>query len=118
MVGPVNRHYFWQRHPWMTLGIVVVYAAVMTNGWYLVGASLTVAIVCCVAHSHRRRRAIERAGLRARADLEHRLVLSGDPRGTYGRFPPVQPGWFPDPGHIRRIRYFDGAGWTRHTASR
>jgi len=30
-----------------------------------------------------------RAGLRARADEQHALVLAGDPAGVYGRFPPV-----------------------------
>jgi hypothetical protein len=32
------------------------------------------------------------AGLRVRADFEHRLSLTGDPRGVFGRYPPVQPG--------------------------
>ena len=68
--------------------------------------------------THTQHRAIQRAGLRARADLEHRLALTGDPRGIYGRFPPAQAGWFADPGHGRQIRYYDGAAWTGHTASR
>jgi hypothetical protein len=29
------------------------------------------------------------AALRARADYEHRLFLSGDVRGVYGQFPPA-----------------------------
>ena len=60
----------------------------------------------------------QRAALRARAEYEYRLSLAGDPRGLYGRYPPVQPGWFADPGQPRRWRYFDGAVWTGHTAPR
>jgi hypothetical protein len=56
------------------------------------------------------------AGLRARADYEHRLNVSGDLRGFYGRYPPVQPGWFPDPQNRSQLRYFDGALWTGYSA--
>ncbi len=56
-----------------------------------------------------RANALRDAGLRARAEYEHRLNLSGDPRGIYGRYPPVQPGWFPDPQNRSQLRYFDGA---------
>lgn len=30
-----------------------------------------------------------RAELLARAEIQHRWYMDGDPRGTYGRFPPV-----------------------------
>jgi hypothetical protein len=31
----------------------------------------------------------ERAELLARAEIQHRWSLAGDPRGTYGRYPPA-----------------------------
>ena len=70
--------------------------------------------------------AVRDAGLRARAEYEHRLSLAGDPRGTFGRYPPVQPGWYPDPFAAHRgspqrrypLRYYDGAVWTPHAVSR
>jgi hypothetical protein len=50
-----------------------------------------------VADRHADRVAAERrrvAGLVARANREHRWVLAGDPRGTYGEFPPATYGEF------------------------
>ncbi|HET6731270.1 DUF2510 domain-containing protein, partial [Mycobacterium sp.] len=35
--------------------------------------------------------------------------------GVFGRYPPVQAGWFPDPQNRSRMRYFDGALWTGQT---
>ena len=61
--------------------------------------------------------AMREAGLRARAEYEHRLSLRGDPRGVYGRYPPVQPGWFPDPQNPSQLRYFDGGLWTGYTTA-
>ena len=95
----------------------VRHVAVDEGSYTVVAAAAGVAMLI-TARRYRRTRAIQRAGLRARADLEHRLALTGDPRGIYGRFPPVQAGWFVDPGHARQIRYFDGAAWTGYTASR
>ncbi|WP_148286573.1 hypothetical protein [Mycobacterium canetti] len=43
---------------------------------------------------HRARTAAEahsRAQILARAELQHRWFLDGDPRGTYGRYPPHLP---------------------------
>jgi len=34
-------------------------------------------------------RAHRRAELLARAEIQHRWYLAGDPRGTYGRYPPA-----------------------------
>jgi hypothetical protein len=99
-------------------------AAAMIVGWQMLAGSyllVTVeAIVVAAIVVNRRMRALEKrnAGLRARADFEHRLSLAGDPRGLYGRYPPVQPGWFADPRHPWLLRYFDGAAWTGHTAYR
>jgi len=89
----------------------------LVNGAYeAIAITAIVGILLFVAH---RRKVVARrdAGLRARAEFEHRLTLSGDPRGTFGRYPPVQPGWFPDPRNRYEMRYFDGAMWT-HCAVR
>ena len=59
-----------------------------------------------------------RRRLRARADYDYRLSLAGDPRGLFGRYPPVQAGWFPDPQNRYQMRYFDGALWTGHALRR
>jgi hypothetical protein len=51
-----------------------------------------------VVDRHADRVAAERrrvAGLVARANREHQWVLAGDPRGTYGEFPPATYGEFP-----------------------
>ena len=93
------------------------HVAVDEGSYTVVAAAAGVAILI-TARRYRRTRAIQRAGLRARADYEHRLSLAGDPRGMFGRYPPVQPGWFPDPQNRCQMRYFDGALWTGYTASR
>ena len=54
--------------------------------------------VAVIARRYLRARAIRRAGLRARADLEHQLAMTGDPRGIYGRFPPAAGRLVPRPG--------------------
>jgi Protein of unknown function (DUF2510) len=47
------------------------------------------------------------------------------PSGTYGAAPPPPPpppntgppaGWYSDPRQEKRLRYWDGAGWTEHVA--
>jgi hypothetical protein len=112
------RHPLWQRHP-----VVVGAAALMAfwwlaNGWY--EAVVITAIVGLLVLVDRRRRAhsIRNDGLRASADYEHRLSLAGDQRGVFGRYPPIQPGWFPDPQNRWQIRYFDGVVWTHHIVRR
>jgi hypothetical protein len=109
---------FWQRHPWTTGAAVVLVCWLLIHGSYTLVA-ITAAIVLAI-YVRRRVRALARrnAGLRARAEYEHRLSLVGDPRGLYGRYPPVQPGWFQDPLSPWLLRYFDGWGWTGHTAPR
>lgn len=108
---------FWNRHP------LVATVGVALAAWLLwSGAQVLVAVVVlgCLGLAIRRRRrtnAVRDAGLRARAEYEHRLNLGGDPRGIYGRYPPVQPGWFADPQNRSQMRYFDGVLWTGYTAS-
>jgi len=111
------RRPFWRRHPVVCATALLVTTWWIANGWYeAVAAAATVALLLFVA---RRRRvlAIRDAGLRARADYEHRLSMAGDTRGVFGRYPPIQPGWFPDPRNRLQMRYFDGALWTGYTAS-
>ena len=97
-------------------------AAVALTGWLLwTGAQLFVAVVALgwlgiTLRKRSRANALRDAGLRARAEYEHRLSLRGDPRGLYGRYPPVQAGWFPDPTNRSQLRYFDGGVWTGYTA--
>jgi hypothetical protein len=109
---------FWRRHPAVTGAWLVMTVWWLHNGRY--DAVAVAAIVGLLIFVARRRRALaERdAGLRARADFEHRLSLTGDPRGVFGRYPPVQPGWFPDPQNGSQMRYFDGALWTPYARPR
>jgi hypothetical protein len=83
------RRPFWRRHPVVAGAALVIVAWQLMIGWY-VGVALT-AIGGLLIYVRRRRRAwaIRNAGLRARADYEHRLILAGDPHGLYGRYPPV-----------------------------
>jgi hypothetical protein len=109
---------FWRRHP------VVAGAGLLVVSWSLwIGAYEPVAITAIIAllilvNRRRRALAIRDAGLRARADYEHRMSLAGDPRGVFGRYPPVQAGWFPDPQNRYQMRYFDGVLWTQHAVMR
>ena len=106
---------FWQRHPWFTGAAIFIVCWALIHGSYV--PIVAIALTAMLAHIARRKRTQARrnAGLRARADYEHRLNLAGDPRGIYGRYPPVQPGWFPDPVYPRLLRYFDGSAWTGFT---
>jgi hypothetical protein len=109
---------YWQRHPWFTGAAIFIVCSLLIHGWYV--PFVAFALTAMLAHIARRKRAqaIRDAGLRARADYEHRLILAGDPRGIYGRYPPVQSGWFPDPIYPRLLRYFDGSAWTDFTLNR
>lgn len=109
---------FWRRHPAITGTAAIVVCWQLIHGSYvLVAVAVAAGLMIYLAG---RRRALGRrdAGLRARADLENRLALAGDPRGTYGRYPPVQAGWFADPRNPWLLRYFDGSAWTVHTILR
>ncbi len=117
-----TRQRFWLRHPWLAA------SALLGGPWLVAHADpasypaitgFALAAAYFALRSHHRTRAITRAGLSARADVEHRLALMGDPRGTFGRFPPQRAGWFPDPARAGTpdIRYFDGVAWTGYTAA-
>lgn len=101
-----------------TLAIVGLLCFAVANGWYLTATAIAAVVAAVTTRRALRAAARRRAALRARADYEHTLHLAGDPRGRYGQFPPVAPGWFPDPGQRRQWRYFDGAFWTGHVAPR
>jgi hypothetical protein len=110
------RQPFWHRHPVVTGAAAVLGIWLWWSGAHVLVALIGVAWLAIAVHRRRRAIALRDAGLRARADYEHRLNLSGDPRGIYGRYPPVQPGWFPDPQNRWQLRYFDGGLWTGYTA--
>lgn len=77
------------------ISIALLVGVAMTVLGLLVGA----ATVCGLFYLGRRlwreraARAAElnrsRAEIAARAELQHRWYISGDPRGTYGRYPPA-----------------------------
>jgi hypothetical protein len=109
------RRPFWRRHPVATGVAALVTFWWLANGWYEALAVTAILALFLFIHHRRRTLAVRDAGLRARADYEHRLSLRGDQRGVFGRYPPVQAGWFPDPQNRCKIRYFDGVAWTDHT---
>jgi hypothetical protein len=109
---------FWRQHPLVTVAGLAMTLWWLHTGWYeAVAVTAVIGLLIFVA---RRRRAlvIRDAGLRARAEFEHRLSLAGDARGMFGRYPPLQPGWFPDPQNRSQMRYFDGALWTPYARPR
>jgi uncharacterized protein DUF2510 len=110
------RRPLWQRHPVLTAAGVVLVIWLLWSGAHVAVAVVGLVWLGLAVRRRRRARALRDAGLRARAEYEHRLSLCGDPRGIYGRYPPVQSGWFPDPQNRSRLRYFDGAVWTGYTA--
>ncbi len=112
-----TRPNLWQRHPVLTIAGVVLAAWLVYSGAGIFVAVIGVAWLALALRRRRRHNARRDAGLRARAEYEHRLNQTGDPRGIYGRYPPVQPGWFPDPRNRLQLRYFDGGVWTAYTAS-
>lgn len=109
---------FWRRHPILTGGATFIACWLAANGWYWSLAVALTAVVLIVIRRTRRARAHRSAALLARAEYENRLTQWGDQRGIFGRYPPVQAGWFSDPYRRARLRYFDGATWTPHVALR
>lgn len=112
------RRAFWRRHPVATGAALIIVAWLLMAGWYATVAVAAIVGLLIFVGRRRRALAIRDAGLRARAEYEHRLSLAGDPRGIFGRYPPVQAGWFPDPRNRCQMRYFDGAMWTQHAVWR
>lgn len=108
---------FWQRHPLVAGAAAVVAAWLVWTGSYVLVAVIGIAWLAVAVRRRTRANSRRDAGLRARAEYEHRLNLTGDPRGIYGRYPPVQPGWFRDPQNRYQLRYFDGGLWTGYTLS-
>ena len=103
---------FWRRHP-----IVTGTGLLLTLWWLHIGAYDALAVTAVIGlliFVARRRRALARraAGVRARAAIEQRQKQAGAHRGIYGRYPPVESGWFPDPQKGSQLRFFDGAMWT------
>jgi hypothetical protein len=109
---------FWRRHPVVTGTAALVTFWWVANGWYEAVAVTAIVGLLIFVSRRRKAHAIRDAGLRARADYEYRLSLAGDQRGLFGRYPPVQAGWFPDPQNRCQLRYFDGAIWTGHAINR
>jgi|SRR5262249_27617728 hypothetical protein len=110
------RRPFWQRHPLMSGAVAVLAVWLWWSGAQVLVVVAAIGWLAILVRRRMRAHARRDAGLRARADYEHRLNLRGDPRGVFGRYPPVQPGWFPDPQNRWQLRYFDGALWTDYTA--
>lgn len=115
MVDEQDRRPAWRRHPVVTGTVALVMFWWLANGWYETVVLTAIVGLLLFVSGRRKALAIRDAGLRARADYEYRLSLRGDQRGVFGRYPPVQAGWFPDPQTRCRMRYFDGVVWTEHT---
>ncbi|MDF2824810.1 MAG: hypothetical protein K0R68_2218 [Mycobacterium sp.] len=79
---------FPRRHPVLTLAVALCGAWLLLDGWVVTVSVVAALILLASLRRRRRARTIAHAGLRARADLEHRYALNGDPRGIYGRYPP------------------------------
>lgn len=112
------RQPFWRRHPVVTGTAALVTFWWLANGWYEAVTISAIAALLLFVNHRRKASAIRDAGLRARADYEYRLSLAGDQRGVFGRYPPIQAGWFPDPQNRWQLRYFDGVMWTGHVVRR
>jgi hypothetical protein len=112
------RRPFWHRHPVLTGAAVVLVGWQLIAGWYMTVAVIAIVGLLIFVRRRSRALALRDAGLRARADYEYRLSLAGDPRGVFGRYPPLQAGWFPDPQNRYQMRYFDGALWTPYARTR
>jgi hypothetical protein len=110
------RRPLWQRQPLLAATGIALVALLLWSGAYMFVAVVGAVWLGLALRRRSRANTLRDAGLRARAEYEHRLSLRGDPRGIYGRFPPVQPGWFPDPQNRSQLRYFDGSVWTGYTA--
>ena len=121
MLYEQTRRPFWRRHPVITGAAALMTFWWLASGWYEAVVVTAIAGLLLLVSRRRKAHAIRDAGLRARADYEHRLSLRGDQRGVFGRYPPIQAGWFPDPQSPQsrcQMRYFDGVTWTGHAIRR
>ena len=74
------------------IGVALLVAAVLTVMWVVVGAAAAFGAwrLWQAYSTHAEARAHRRAELLARAEIQHRWYLAGDPRGTFGRYPPAR----------------------------
>ena len=87
----------WQYAEGMALFLAaLIGAALVVTVWAVIVSTVCVAVAARLAHraADRRAECIEAqrrrlAGLAARADEQHRLVMEDDERGVYGEFPPA-----------------------------
>ena len=87
----------WQYAEGMALFLAaLIGAALVLTVWAVIVGTVSVAAALRWAHraADRRAECIEArrrrlAGLAARADEQHRLVMQSDERGVYGEFPPA-----------------------------
>lgn len=84
-----GRQHFWHRHPWVCAAALLTLVWLVHHGAYVTAAVMGLTVVVIAVRRTRRHRRHRDAGLRARADLEHRMALAGDPRGVHGRYPPI-----------------------------
>ena len=97
------RRPFWRRHPIATATAVALGAWLLVDGWYLTVAAIAAIVLWRSVRRHRRALANRDAGLRARADYEHRLCLAGDPHGVFGRYPPFRLDLYPAVSDVRAV---------------
>jgi hypothetical protein len=98
------RKSFAEQHP-VLLGVGILFCACFVAAlWWLflalavlaaigVGvAGICVGVLCLARYAERQNqlRYRRRAELASHADYEHALLLRGDPRGTFGQFPPYR----------------------------
>ena len=82
-----DRRSFAQRHPvWTTIGVLWVMNMLVQFHW--LGPTLIAGGLIALGYMWLKRRTREETALAAEADRQNRLALQGDPRGTYGDFPP------------------------------
>lgn len=79
------------RNPWLMMLLVTLAAALLAAYPLPVLAVAGLVAGCWGVTTWHDKRHVTHTRLRQRADCEHRLVMRGDPRGTYGRFPPAAP---------------------------
>lgn len=77
------------------IALVLLVGAVVHFIWWILGAAAVYGLWRAgrrVLRWHRAQVAIaahRRAEILARAEIQHRWFLAGDPRGIYGRYPPA-----------------------------